>query len=149
MQKPLTKKPSIKKTQSKSQTKDIAIWNIRMLELRDYVVKNEMNLIGTYSAFDNLIGVKSSSNVRGIKAGSFSFTPEQMHIAGAAFNVDMNWIHGYSNEMFLKSSFVSPLDRIKDAVRELENIGKSTISEIKPLAQKTTQIQSGERKKRK
>lgn len=93
----------------------LPIYNQRMLELCDEWIANKK---GSRGDFFEMIGV-SIGNYTKYKRGEVKFTLDQVVIAAKKMNVTTDWICGLTKSREpLKE--LSPLDRIKRAVKELE-----------------------------
>lgn len=97
----------------------------RMLQLMEYCIANKVRDIDTNKAWSEAVGI-SHTNIFNIRKGTQQFTVA--HIANACqfFNISADFIYGFTTEMVRVDKKRSPLDRIKEAVNELEN-------ELKPI----------------
>ena len=91
----------------------------RMLEVMEYCVINGTNGVVNHSDWMTRVG-GSGGNISNIRVGHQSFTKDQMRGAGLAFNVNMEFLFGFSNEMFRYSEIQSAIDMLKAAVKAVE-----------------------------
>lgn len=99
-------------------------YNKRMFELMDYAISNRINGIKTKKEFAEIIGMNNQSNMAEIKQGIASFTIAHVYSACHKLNINANWIFGTEKKMFNTIAGLTPLDRIKEAVFELESSNK-------------------------
>lgn len=66
------------------------------------------------------VGV-SHTNIFNIRNGMQQFGKEHIHQACIIFNISADFLYGFTDEMFRNRKIISPLERIKEAVNELEN----------------------------
>jgi hypothetical protein len=94
----------------------------RMLQLMRYVFSVKLKGVSTQKEFCDIIGMNKTS-IKDVKSGIRGFTREQMYNAGKHFGVDMNWIFGFTNEMFPEESLKikKPLELLKYAVSRIES----------------------------
>lgn len=95
------------------------IFNERMLSVMAFVQANNMKGITTKEAFMQSIG-SIGRNLSNITSGKQSFTPEQIRMCCAVYGITADYIFGFTDKMFASKVKMSPLERIKEAVAELE-----------------------------
>lgn len=93
----------------------------RMLELMKYAISS--GLIKTQKDFCASVGI-SHHNLPAVKSGRQGFTVEQIANAINVYKVTADYLFGITDKMFSESKKQSPLDRIKEALHELEHAKK-------------------------
>lgn len=83
----------------------------------DYALEN--NFAGTSGELCERIGL-IPSNLSAIRKGIRSFTHEQLYELAKITRADMNFIYGFSNDMFRTEKSESPIVRIRQALTEIE-----------------------------
>jgi len=91
----------------------------RMLQFMDYCIAQELEGVRTAKAWCDKTGTRST-NIYNIRNGMQQFTKEQILQTCTVFQVRADFFFGLTNEMFSEKAGLSPLDRIKEAVAELE-----------------------------
>lgn len=100
--------------------KDLFVSDARMLILMDFCVANQVNSIEKRADWCEKVGL-GFNNLSNIKEGIRSFTKEQLYAASLEFNVSMEYLFGFSDEMFRKNKVkLTPLQLLKQAVVEIE-----------------------------
>lgn len=113
-------------------TSKLNITDQRMLQVMNFCIANKLNDITSQNAWCEKVGV-SHTNIFNIRKGTQRFTVDHVFNACQQFNISPDFMFGFSMEMLRTDKNRSPLDRIKDAVRELETQQKTTKSiELKP-----------------
>jgi len=99
--------------------KKMPIWDVRMLALMDFVIKNEIKKCTTQLDFCNLIGLDKTAitQVRDLRS---SFQHKHILTAWEVFGVSPNYFYGLTTAMFQKPVEPNPIMMIKEAVRILE-----------------------------
>lgn len=106
-------------------TKKIPIYDQRMFELLEFALSS--GECKTQKEFYERIGLKSIPNAYEIKQGKQSFVHAHFMKAAKSFDVDMNWFYGFSSNMKRSAKNISPLEKLKTAVFEIEKeLAKST-----------------------
>ena len=95
------------------------ITDVRMLQLMEYCIANRLRDTTTIKTWCENIGI-SSTNIFNIRKGLQQFTKEHLQQACAYYGISADYLFGFTNEMPRLKQTLSPLDRIKEAVRELE-----------------------------
>jgi hypothetical protein len=95
----------------------------RMLQLMDHCIRNKVNDVGTQRDWCELVGI-TPTNIFNIRKGMQQVTKQQIYQACKVFNVSADYIYGFTDKMIRVQSNISPIDRIKEAVRELETVKK-------------------------
>lgn len=94
----------------------------RVLNVMDYVVKNEVNGITTERDFLLSIGYKSVVNVNIVRAGGQSFTIKHLVKACEVYKVDANYFLNKAHiKMMQVNGQINPLANLKQAVRMIED----------------------------
>jgi hypothetical protein len=92
-----------------------------MLQLMEYCVQHG-------EAASNAAWLASIGTQRGtagkVRAGTHSFTKEQIYAAGSLYRVDMNWLFGFSDNMKRKNEKIDPLENLEEAVAMVGEIIK-------------------------
>lgn len=100
--------------------KDLFVSDARMLILMDYCIANQVQGVTKKADWCDKVGV-GFNNISNIKDGSRGFTKEQLYAASLEFNVSMEYLFGFTDEMFRKNKArVTPLQLLKQAVIEVE-----------------------------
>lgn len=97
----------------------------RALLLFDFAIQN--NLAGTIGELCKKIGL-IQSNLADIKNGKRAFTHIQLHHLAKLTKANLNWVYGFSDEMFRfekKEKAPKPTDKIRQALTEIEALMKS------------------------
>lgn len=94
----------------------------KSLQLFEYALVN--NLVGNSGDLCKRIGLVPS-NLSAIRTGKRTFTHEQLHELAKLTKADMNWIYGFSTTMFRPVAKNSPIERMRQALAEIENAMKS------------------------
>jgi len=99
----------------------LPIWDIRMIELMDYVVFNKLKKVDTTEKFRAIIGINNSTTINQVKKGKQSFTHTQLHKAAKHFNISMDWFYGFTDTMYRINSKLTATGMIKEGLRILES----------------------------
>lgn len=97
----------------------------RALLLFDFAIQN--NLAGTIGEMCKKIGLVQS-NLADIKSGRRAFTHIQLYHLAKITKANLNWVYGFSDEMFRfekKEKVAKPTEKIRQALIELEAIMKA------------------------
>jgi len=89
----------------------------KALAVFDYALEN--NLAGTSGELCQRIGLLPS-NLSAIRKGMRTFTHEQLYELAKLTRCNMNYIYGFSTDMFRSETNDTPLARIRQALTELE-----------------------------
>jgi hypothetical protein len=108
----------VTKTTTKKKAKPkLKLYNFRMFELLDYCLANKK--VTSKKDWFERIG-SSANNESNYRSGQTSFTVDQVIEACKVSGFSSDWVMGLSEVKFRNESKLSPLDRIKIAVNELE-----------------------------
>ena len=97
----------------------------RALLLFDFAIQN--NLAGTIGELCKKIGL-IQSNLADIKSGRRAFTHIQLYHLAKLTRANLNWVYGFSDEMFRfekKEKGPKPTDKIRQALTEIEALMKA------------------------
>lgn len=95
-----------------------SITDERMFNVADYVVKNKVKGIKSYSAFAASIDMHQAS-LANVKNGRQSFTHDHILTACKKYNISADYLYGLSTDMFRKPA-TSPIEKIEQALAELK-----------------------------
>lgn len=87
------------------------------MKLFEYAI--EENLAGNIGELCKKIGL-AQSGLADIRRERRSFTHAQLHELARLTNADMNWIYGFSSNMFREHKNAKPTQVIRQAVAEIE-----------------------------
>lgn len=96
----------------------------RMLKVMEYCIANKIKDLTTIVAWCNKIGF-SHTNIFNIRKGTQQFTKEHIYQVCVIFNVSSDYLFGFTNEMIRADKSISPIQRIKDAINEIESESKN------------------------
>jgi hypothetical protein len=96
----------------------------RALLLFDFAIQN--NLAGTIGELCKKIGLVQS-NLADIKSGKRAFTHIQLYHLAKLTKANLNWVYGFSDEMFrfVKEKAPKPTEKIRQALTEIEALMKA------------------------
>lgn len=94
----------------------------RMFRVADYVVKNKIKGIKSYSAWAEAIGMHQSV-IASIKSGRQSCTVEHILATCKQFNISADYIYGLTSDMFRKAA-TNPIEKMEQALAELKQQSK-------------------------
>lgn len=97
----------------------------RALLLFDFAIQN--NLAGTIGELCKKIGL-IQSNLADIKSGKRAFTHIQLYHLAKLTKANLNWVYGFSDEMFRfdkKEKELKPTEKIRKALTEIEALMKA------------------------
>lgn len=118
----------------------------RMLKLMDYVIDNG----DSPNESKYLESIKfTRTNISNVRRGYQSFNRDHIRNACELTGANANWIFGFENNMMRKEQKkLSPIERIKEALVELEaSLGEDmSINKIINTAQKKTTKRSSSKK---
>lgn len=106
--------------QGKDQSKPtLHITDQRMLQIMDYCIANKLKGTSTIKGWCEGVGV-SHTNIFNIRKGMQQFSKDHMHRVCLIYNISADYLFGFTNQMMRTQKHLSPIDRIKEAVNELE-----------------------------
>jgi len=94
----------------------LPIWDQRILLLMRHCI--DLEICDSQKDFLESINF-TPSNLRQVRGGQQSFTPEQIRTAAVKYKINVNWIFGLEENMKLKKP-EAVLVQLKDAIRTLE-----------------------------
>lgn len=99
-----------------SKPKKLHIQEVRMLELIEDAIKSRF---ATREEFYDRIGLHRQ-NVSKIKRGEHPFNQKHIYEACKALNVNANWVFGFEEQKYRTAPKTPPIQRIKEALADLE-----------------------------
>lgn len=95
----------------------------QMILVADYIIQHQIKNTATLKEWCESIGI-APNNIPNIKKGTQSFS--HIHILNclSKFNVNANFIYGISPTMFRQSKKENPVQVIKSALTEIEQLLK-------------------------
>jgi hypothetical protein len=93
----------------------------RALLLFEFAIQN--NLAGTQGELCKKIGL-IQSNLADIKTHKRAFTHIQLYNLAKLTKANLNWVYGFSDEMFRFEKKAKPTERIRQALTEIEALMK-------------------------
>lgn len=96
----------------------LSIYDQRMIDLMNYCIAE--GLADNRKDFLEKIGFAHANNLSPIMAGNRSFTNDHILEAGKVFKVNINWIYGLESNMWREDKKVTVIDKLKEAVRSVE-----------------------------
>lgn len=99
----------------------LAIWDKRMFELMDFVIKHNIHGIKNNLKFYKAVGIPNWSTVYQVQAGKQSFRHAHFYKASKLFNVSMEWFYGFADNMYRKDDKNETENLLLQALFRLQN----------------------------
>ena len=91
----------------------------RMLRVMDYCIAHKLKNTTSMKLWCEAIGM-SPNNIYNVRNGLQQFTKDHIYAACKHFNISADYIYGFTTTMPRDTKKQSPLQKIKEALRELE-----------------------------
>lgn len=98
--------------------KKLPVTDERMLQVMQYAIATK--IIKTQKAFCESVGI-SHHNLPAVRSGRQGFTVDQIANAIRHYKVTADFLFGVTDKMFTNAKKQGPVDRIKEALHELEH----------------------------
>lgn len=105
--------------------KDLHISTQRILDFAKHCIDENKFGVTSFKSFCDLIDYPST-NYSNLKKGKVNLTPTHLERCAIQFGLNMNWIFGLSDKMYLNEKRISPIKQLKDAVKVIEEHIKNT-----------------------
>lgn len=97
----------------------------RMLEVLEYCIESRLSGVTNLKDWSMLVGI-DPNNLPAIRAGARGFTKEHIKAVGDQFGISMEFIYGYSDDMFRSKKGITPMQMLKAAVRAVDREQQGT-----------------------
>lgn len=100
--------------------KTMPIWDKRMLELKEHVIKHEIKGITGNPEFIKAVGISTLATLDQVKNMKQSFRHIHLLNASKLFDVSMEWFYGFTDKMKRVNKNESVEDLLQQALTKLK-----------------------------
>ncbi len=106
----------------------------RMLTVMEYCIANKLKGARSITAWCELIEM-NQNNISNIRGGHQRFSRDHVSAVCSVFGISADYLFGFTDQMLRNKESVSPIQRIKEALNELEH-GQKTTKNVKLIIKK-------------